>query len=73
MLGKESSTKLADVLPIHRVGDEITFKYEGNVRAVVEGFQIIDGVLWFTAYTTMSFEVPAGIVLHVERKDEVAR
>lgn len=31
------------VSPICRVGDSVVFKYEGNVRATVEGYELVGG------------------------------
>ena len=55
--------------PIYRTGDEITFKFEGNVRATVKGSEVVDGKLWLIAHVEHSFHVPAGRVLHCERKE----
>lgn len=38
--------KLCSVSPVYRVGDTIIFKFEGNIRATVEGCEIIDGGVW---------------------------
>ena len=35
--------KPCSVSPIYRVGETIVFKFEGNIRARVEGYEIIDG------------------------------
>jgi len=37
------------VSPICRVGDTIIFKYEGNVRARVEGCEVRGGRAWLVA------------------------
>jgi hypothetical protein len=55
-----------NVSPIYRIGNEITFPYEGNIRATVEGFEVIDGVLWLSAVTNVSFQLPVGRVVHFE-------
>lgn len=59
------------VSPLYRVGDTILFKYEGNVRARVEGHQIIGGRLWLEARAAdLSVLVPAHQVVGVEPKEE---
>lgn len=54
------------VAPIYREGDEITFKYEGNVRATVEGFEVIGGKMWLVARASLEFKVPASQVVRAE-------
>ena len=51
MSSKKDSTpapqgKPCSVSPIYRVGETIVFKFEGNIRARVEGYEIIDGKAW---------------------------
>jgi hypothetical protein len=53
--------------PICRTGDEITFKFEGNVRATVEGFEEVGGTLWVVARASLRFTVPPSLVVGVER------
>jgi hypothetical protein len=48
-------------------GDEITFKYEGNVRATVEGSEVIGGKTWLIARASLEFKVPASQVVRAER------
>ena len=55
------------VAPIYRAGDEITFKYEGNIRATVEGSEVIDGKTWLVARASLEFKVPASQVVRAER------
>jgi hypothetical protein len=57
----------SSVVPIYRPGDEITFKYEGNVRATVEGSEVIGGKTWLVARASLEFKVPASQVLRAER------
>ena len=56
------------VAPIYRIGDEITFKYEGNIRATVVGSEVIGGALWLTVNCNLTFQVPAGRVVCFEPK-----
>jgi hypothetical protein len=56
----------AALRPAYRVGDEITFGYEGNIRATVESFELIDGVLWVGAFACAAFQVPATRVVCFE-------
>jgi len=55
------------VAPIYRAGDEITFKYEGNIRATVEGSEVVGGKTWLVARATLEFKVPASQVVRAER------
>lgn len=55
------------VTPIYRTEDEITFKYEGNIRATVEGSEVIDGKTWLVAWASIEFKVPASQVVRAER------
>ena len=57
------------VAPIYRPGDEITFKYEGNIRATVEGSEVIGGKTWLVARATLEFKVPASQVVRAERPE----
>jgi hypothetical protein len=55
---------------LYRVGDTVVFKYEGNVRARVEGHQVIDGKVWLEARAAdVSFLLPAHQVVGVEPKE----
>ena len=58
------------VTPIYRAGDTVVFKYEGNVRATVEGYGLVDGRLWLRCRAGLDFEVPASQVVGVEREGE---
>ena len=55
------------VAPIYRRGDEITFKYEGNIRATVESFEVLDGKTWLVARASLEFKVPTSLVVRAER------
>ena len=56
--------------PAYRVGDTVVFKYEGNVRALVEGHRIIGGKVWLEARAAdLRFLVPAHQVVGVEPKE----
>ena len=52
--------------PAYRVGDIIIFKYEGNVRARVEGCEVRGGRAWLRCRAVLDFEVPASQVVGVE-------
>jgi hypothetical protein len=58
------------VSPTYRVGETIIFKYEGNVRATVEGSEVIGGRVWLRCLAALDFEVPASQVVGVEREGE---
>jgi len=58
------------VSPVYRVGDTIIFKFEGNVRARVEGYEIVDGLVWFTCRALLDFKVPHSQVIGVEPEEE---
>jgi len=58
------------VTPIYRAGDTIVFKYEGNVRATVEGSEVVGGRVWLRCRAELVFEVPASHVVGVEREGE---
>ena len=55
--------------PIYRVGDEIVFKFEGNLRARVEGYEIVDGKPWLVTHALLAFKVPFSKVVGVEREE----
>ena len=54
------------VTPLCRVGDEVTFKFEGNLRARVEGYEVVDGRLRLSCRATLDFLVPHSQVVSVE-------
>jgi hypothetical protein len=54
--------------PTYRVGDEIVFKYEGNVRATVEGYELVGGKVRLRARAQIVFLVPSSQVLAVDRE-----
>jgi len=58
------------VSPICRAGDTVVFKYEGNVRARVEGREVVGGRVWVRCRAELEFEVPASQVVAVEREGE---
>ncbi|HEY0003737.1 MAG TPA: hypothetical protein VGB17_02915 [Pyrinomonadaceae bacterium] len=47
-------------------GDEITFKYEGNITATLEEVKDEGGGTWLKASSLLSFEVPASQVATCE-------
>jgi hypothetical protein len=55
--------------PIYRVGDTIIFKYEGNLRAKVEGYEIRDSKPWLVARAFLNFKVPFSLVVGVEPEE----
>jgi hypothetical protein len=55
--------------PAYRVGDTVIFKYEGNLRARVEGCEIRDGRTWLLVRAVLDFEVPASQVVGVEPEE----
>lgn len=57
------------VSPAYRVGDTIIFKYEGNVRARVEGCEVRGGRTWLLLRAELDFEVPASQVVGVEPEE----
>lgn len=68
----EDSTSVSGgkVSPLYRPGDTIVFKYEGNVRAEVTGYQIVGGKLWLVARAAeLTFLVPAHAVVGTEPKE----
>lgn len=52
--------------PSYRVGDEIVFKYEGNVRASVEGYELLGGKVRLRARASLVFLLPSSQVIAVE-------
>jgi hypothetical protein len=61
--------EVCPVSPIYRVGDTIVFKYEGNVRALVEGYELLDGKVRLRCRAEISFLVPPSQVVGVEREE----
>lgn len=55
--------------PVYRVGDTIIFKYEGNVRAAVEGHQMEGGKLRLRCRAEITFLVPPAQVVGVEPEE----
>lgn len=55
--------------PAYRVGDEIIFKFEGNLRARVEGYEVVGGRVWLAARASLAFLVPPSQVVGVEREE----
>lgn len=58
------------VSPIYRIGDEIIFKFEGNVRARVVGYETVGGEVWLDARAYLGFVVPFSAVVGIEREEE---
>ncbi len=56
--------------PVYRAGDTVVFKYEGNVRARVEGSEVVDGRVWLRCRAALDFEVPASQIIAVGREGE---
>ena len=54
--------------PAVRVGDEIIFKFEGNLRARVEGSEVVGGEVWLDTSASLSFKVPLSLVVGVEKE-----
>ncbi len=57
------------VSAIYREGGTVVFKYEGNVRARVEGYEVMGGRVWLRCRAELEFEVPASQVIAVEREE----
>lgn len=55
--------------PVYRVGDTIIFKFEGNIRARVESYEVVDGNVRLDARAFLDFLVPVSLVVGVERED----
>jgi hypothetical protein len=53
----------------YRVGDEIIFKFEGNLRARVEGYEIIAGRPWLVVGALLKFTVPLSKVVGAEPEE----
>ena len=54
---------------VYQVGDQIIFKYEGNIRARVEGQEIVDGRVWLACHALLDFKVPRSQVIGVEEQE----
>ncbi len=54
--------------PAVRVGDEIIFKFEGNLRARVESSETVGDEVWFDTSAFLSFKVPLSLVVGVEKE-----
>ena len=67
---KPSEGYVCPTSPTYRAGDTVVFKYEGNVRATVEGREVVGGRLWLRCRAALDFEVPASQVVGVEREGE---
>ena len=64
------SVSTGKVSPLYRAGDVIVFKYEGNVRAEVTGYQVLGGKVWLEARAAdLTFLVPAHAVVGTEPKE----
>ena len=49
--------------PAHRVGDTVIFKYEGNLRARVEGYEEVNGEAWLKCRADLDFLIlPVNLV-----------
>ena len=57
------------VSPIYRTGDTVVFKYEGNVRARVEGYEVVEGRVWLECRALLCFTVPQSRVVGMEREE----
>lgn len=55
--------------PTYRVGDTIIFKYEGNLRARVEGYEVVGGELRLDCRASLAFLVPLSQVVGVEPEE----
>jgi hypothetical protein len=53
----------------YRAGETIIFKYEGNVRATVEGSEVVGGRVWLRCRAELVLEVPASQIVAVEREE----
>jgi hypothetical protein len=61
--------KPSSVSPIIRVGETIIFKFEGNLRAQVVGYEINDDKVWLDARVCLGFKVPFSQVIGVEDEE----
>lgn len=57
------------VSPIYRVGDEIIFKFEGNLRARVEGYENVGGEVRLDCRASLAFLVPLSHVVGIEPEE----
>ena len=57
------------VSPIYRVGDEIIFKFEGNLRARVAGYEVVGGQVRLDCRASLRFLVPLSLVVGVEPEE----
>lgn len=57
------------VSPIYRVGDTVIFKFEGNIRARVEGYEVEGGKIRLDVRATLGFRVPFSQVIGVEAEE----
>jgi hypothetical protein len=53
----------------YRVGDTVVFKYEGNVRARVEGQENVGGEPWIKCRAEVDFLVPPTKVVGFEPEE----
>lgn len=60
--------KPCSVSPVVRTGDEIIFKFEGNLRARVEGYEVSGGTVRLEATASLRFTVPLSLVVAVEKE-----
>jgi hypothetical protein len=51
---------------LYHLGDEIIFKYEGNIRARVVGFETVRGESWPVTRATLEFTIPPSLIVGVE-------
>lgn len=57
------------VSPIYKVGDEIIFKFEGNLRARVAGYEVVGGQVRLDCRASLHFLVPLSQVVGVEPEE----
>lgn len=57
------------VSPIYRVGAEVIFKFEGNLRARVAGYEVVDGRVRLDCRASFHFLVPLSLVVGVEPEE----
>ena len=55
--------------PAPSVGDTVIFKYEGNLRARVEGYEVVEGVAWLKCRADLEFLVPPANMVGVEPEE----
>lgn len=60
--------KPVPITPLCRVGDEVVFRFEGNLRARVQGFEVVGGRVRLDCRATLAFLVPHSAVVAVERE-----